>query len=221
MNEFGQLLQKTTIKFAKTGPAIFHSHHDMIRFWERAVKRAELPLRLTQGFNPRPRIIFPHALGLGITSRHEEVELELCEEMDVDELLRRVVAAAGDTLDIQSARNLPPVKQSRQLVASFYRIDGWSDEALAKLPAACAELLAKEEIVVERGAPGKRRSLDIRPYIVSLECRPEERVLLAQLSHSTSGAARPDEIAKLTAERTGVDYHTLAIEKTAMVLESV
>lgn len=219
MNDFGQMLQKTTIRFAKTGPAIFHSHHDMIRFWERAVKRAELPLRLTQGFNPRPRIVFPHALGLGITSRHEEVELELCEPVEVDELLRRVVAAAGDTLDIQSAHNLPPVKKSRQLVRSFYRIDGWSADALQKLPDACSGLLAQEEIVVERGAPGKRRSLDIRPYIVALECRQDEQVLVAELSHSTAGAARPDEIARLAAELTGNDYYALAIEKTGMVLE--
>lgn len=191
----------------------------MIRFWERAVKRAELPLRLTQGFNPRPRIIFPHALGLGIASRHEEVELELHARLGLPELLQRLRDAAGDTLEIRDAVNFPPVKKSRQLVASSYAISGWSAAAGPRLADAARGILGMESIPVERGAPGNRRSLDIRPFVAGLDYDAAEGVLILKLAHSNAGSARPDEIAKLAAAIVGDDPWVLAIEKTAMTLE--
>ncbi len=219
MMQHSQMLQKTAVVFSKTGPAIYHSHHDMIRFWERAVKRAGLPMRLTQGFNPRPRIIFPHALGLGIASRHEEVELELHARIDLRVLLEGIKHAAGDTLGIRDAFNMPPVKKSRQLVASSYAITGWAASSLPQLAGAATAILALPEIVVERGAPGNRRSLDIRPFIAGLTYDDAGKALCLDLSHSNAGSARPDEVGKLAASMLGDDPSGLAIEKTAMRLE--
>lgn len=218
MTDPTKMLQKTAVIYAKTGPAIYHSHHDMIRFWERAVKRAGLPVRLTQGFNPRPRIIFPHALGLGISSRHEEVELELFQPMAVEELLSRLRAAAGDTLEIRDAVNLPAVKKSRQMHTSEYSISGWPEPSRAGLPAALRDILAMDAIRVERGAPGNRREMDIRPYLRRLEFEPDDGTLRLVLVHTLTGSARPDEVGKLAAEATGADYRDLVIEKTAMRL---
>ncbi len=213
------MAQKTAVVYSKTGPAIHHSHHDMIRFWERAVKRASLPVRMTQGFNPRPRIIFPHALGLGITSLHEEVELEFHTGIARGDLLDRLRAAAGDTLGILDAIPLPPVKKSRQIVSSDYRITGWTAAAREKLPEAASSILAMKEIIVERGAPDSRRSVDIRPYVRELLCEDASGALRLGLAHTQAGSARPDEIAKLAANLTGADSHDLAIEKTGMRLE--
>lgn len=219
MNDQSRMVQKTAVCFAKKGPAIYHSHHDMIRFWERAIKRAGLPVRLTQGFNPHLRLVFPHALGLGIASRHEEVELELYETVPLDQLLERVKGAAGDTLDIVGAVELPPMKKSRLMVESVYHICGWTDEALGRIAEACSEIMARTEIVVERGAPGKRRSMDIRPYLLEVRFAEEEKAVLARLAHTLGGAARADEVAKLVADLTGMDALDLTIEKIGMTLE--
>ena len=216
MMDHSLLTQKTAVSFAKTGPAIYHSHHDMIRFWERAVKRARLPMRLTQGFNPRPRMIFPHALGVGIASRHEEVELELCATVGTDDLTDRLVRVCGDTLEILGVRNLPPVKKSRQLVASSYRITGWPEAAAGELERVAGEIVAMPEIIVERGAPGDKRSLDIRPFLKALGA--EGPALLLELSHSQAGSGRPDEITKLAAGKLDVDWRDLFVEKTSMQL---
>lgn len=219
MHDATQLRQKTAIRFCKTGPAIYHSHHDMMRFWERALKRAKMPMRLTQGFNPHIRIVFPHALGLGIASLHEEIELELHEPMPLGEVLERIRQAVGDTLQVQDAFNLPPRKNGRQLVASTYDIVNWPAVAAAALPQAVAEILALKEIAVDRGAPGKVRSLDIRPYIANLAWEAQGASLILELHHTPTGSARPDEIARLAAERSGVDAAGLAIIKSGMRLE--
>ncbi len=212
------MLQKTAVVYAKTGRAVYHSHHDMIRFWERAVRRADLPLRLTQGFNPRPRIIFPHALGLGIASRHEEVELELHARVAKDDLLRRIRLAAGDALEILAAVNLPPVKKSRQLERSDYLVTGWPAAAVPALPAAIAAILGRGDIVVERGAPDNRRRVDIRPYLRELAFEAETGGVRVVLAHTPAGSARPDEVAGEAAELVGADRRDLRIEKTGMEL---
>lgn len=221
MKQLCQMLQKTAVHFAKNGPAIYHSHHDMIRFWERAIKRAELPMRMTQGFNPRPRIIFPHALGLGIASMHEEVELELCVVLDKNHILQQIKFAAGDTLGIIDAVNLPPVKKSRQLVASTYRIWGWPDSVAARLGSVAQAIVEYPEIIVERGAPGKKRSLNVKPFLHTLVAAQDngKPVLDLGLIHNTSGSARPDEIASLAASLLDVDKYSLSITKTGMTLE--
>ncbi len=219
MRDHTQLSQKTALRFTKTGPAIYHSHHDMMRFWERALKRAEMPMRLTQGFNPHIRIVFPHALGLGIASLHEEIELELHEPMPLAEILRRMRIAVGDTLEVQDAFNLTPSKKGRQLLASSYDLVNWPDSAASSLTQIAADILARKEIMVERGAPGKARILDIRPYIADLVWDGNASRLKLELRHTTAGSARPDEIARLAAERAGVDAAVLAIVKTGMRLE--
>ena len=78
--------QKVEIRFEKSEAVRFISHHDVMRAFQRAVRRADLPVRLTQGFNPRPRIIFPAALELGIASLDEAAELELTQCLPLSHL---------------------------------------------------------------------------------------------------------------------------------------
>lgn len=211
------LAQKSVVVYTKTGPAIYHSHHDMIRFWERAVKRAAFPMRMTQGFNPRPRIVFPHALGLGIASVHEEVELELHAPMADAALFEAARSAAGDVLGIVRVFGLPPVKKSRRIVASSYRVSGWPERAREKLEDAAQKVMALPEIAVHRGAPGNTRSLDCRPFLENLAV--EAGVLLLSLIHNESGSARPQEIVAAVAAVLDVDPAPLDILKTGMTLE--
>lgn len=218
MDDTGKLTQKTAVRFAKTGPAIYHSHHDMIRFWERAVKRAELPVRLTQGFNPRPRLVFPHALGLGIASECEEVEIELHSRVELSDLVARLERAVAGAVGIEAARNLPPVKKSRQLAASAYLLSGWPDAAFAQLPGAVESILAETSLEMERGIGRETRRVDIRPFLARLYVDAPARALGLELRHTQSGSARPDEVAKLAAARTECDWRDLVIVKTGMTL---
>ena len=212
------LAKKASIRFAKTGPAAFHSHHDMIRFWERALRRSGLPLRLTQGFNPHPRIVFPHALGLGVASRCEEVEIELCRETGNDEIRSRLDAACAGVVEILAVTELPPAKKGRIVVRTRYEITGWSGEALATLETAAKEIMARERIAVERGKPGERREVDIRPFIETLGVDRAAGVVKTTFHHSQAGSARTDEVAGLLAAAVGMDWHDLTIVKTAMEL---
>lgn len=209
-----QIVQKNSIRYRKAGLSRFHSHHDMIRFWERAVRRAGLPTRMTEGFNPRPRLVFLHALGVGIESFHEEVELELSRRMDRGELAERLAGAVGDALRVEGVVALPPVKKGRVLVGSAYEFSGWKDGSI--MPRVAADLTASQNLVVERGQERKR--LDIRQYVVSVASCADGGSVRVELRHTQEGTARPDEIAKLLADAAAMDWRDISIVKTGMTL---
>ncbi len=81
---------KVRLRFAKRGDLRLVSHHDLLRCLERMLRRAQVPIAQTQGFNPRPKITFALALGLGIESLCEIVDLELAEPLEPAELLDAV-----------------------------------------------------------------------------------------------------------------------------------
>jgi len=195
----------------------------MIRFWERAVRRADLPVRLTEGFNPRPRLVFPHALGVGVASAVEEVEIELVRQVPPSAIRERLAAAAAPTLAVDVVTTLPPVRAGRRLVRSQYRFTGWPNtpDTIMRLKHAAAEALSAKTLPMERGPADKRVTVDIRPFVEALVVESGENgvSVLASVRHEASGAARPDEIGGWFAERLGLDRREWDCRKVAADLE--
>src|SRR5438128_7836988 len=81
---------KLRIRFRKLGDLRLISHHDLMRCFERMLRRAALPFRSTEGFNPKPRMAFALSLALGIEGLDEVVELELQEELPLEEIQERL-----------------------------------------------------------------------------------------------------------------------------------
>src|SRR5438105_10041341 len=97
---------KVRIRFRKGGELRLVSHHDLMRCFERMLRRARLPFHSTSGFNPKPRLIFALSLPLGIVGRDEVVDLELDEEVALDEVQRRLSVEAPAGLEILSVRRI-------------------------------------------------------------------------------------------------------------------
>ncbi len=212
MPDTGFLAQKLTFTFAKLGRARFHSHHDLMRHFERAVRRAGLPARETEGFNPRPRLVFPHALGVGVASRCEEVELELWRKVEPSVAAEALRSAVSPVVEILAWRVLPPVRKGRQVKRAHYRVSGWP--AGLEPAALAAELLAAETILVKRGAPGQERELDARPFVEG--ARAEGRELAVTLTHGDTGTGRIDELAGWLATRHRLSPADLSLERVAL-----
>lgn len=212
MTEPQPLAQKCAIQFEKTGRACYFSHHDLMRLFERALRRADLPVRLTEGFNPRPRLVFPHPLGLGVASVCEEIEIEFAAFRPLDAILSSLRAEVEPTLRLRRIIPLPGVRKGRVVRGCIYRLTGWG-EAQA-LPEAVEALKDADRLEVERGHGKKRRMLDVRPYLADLEW--EGDACLVTLHHTEQGAGRADEIATLLAKAVGVDPNGIRIEKIHM-----
>src|SRR5215475_3422672 len=102
------LRQRVRIRFTKQDDLRWISHRDLMRLWERLFRRAGLPLSMTEGFHPKPRIHFPSALAVGIAGLDELLEVDFAEPVAAEAVREAIVAQAPPgmmigTIDVQVA----------------------------------------------------------------------------------------------------------------------
>jgi len=187
---------KFRIRFQKTGLLRLVSHHDLMRAFERMLRRAGLPFRSTNGFHPKPRIVFALSLPLGVAGLDEVVELELTEERPADVVLELLRQQAPAGLALVSIADIPP-SSTAQVCRAVYRLSVPMERGPA-LREQCHSLLAGAECWVERQRPDLRR-INIRPYVLGL--RVETTILEIDLRVTPTGSARADEIVQLLGGR--------------------
>jgi len=170
------------------------SHHDLLRTFERMLRRATLPVHHSGGFHPHPRIVFALSLPLGVVGLAEVVEVEFDETLDPDTVREQIAAQCPPGLEILDA-NRVALRGGLRVVGLCYAIDVPLDrcEALAHR---AAEVLASTEWIIERTRP-PRRMLDIRPYLRDLRLDSRHGRLEMDLHLSDAGTARPDELLTL------------------------
>jgi radical SAM-linked protein len=183
---------KVRIRFRKDGDLRWISHHDLMRCFDRLLRRAQIPFQVTAGFNPKPRLIFALALPLGVIGCEELADLELDQELPTEELQSRLAAASPPGLSILSVERIS-TKASAQVQRLRYwtPIPGREIQGLAERIQA---LLAASNCWVERQRPRPRR-IDLRPYIHDLRLAGD--ILEIDLVVTPNGTARPQEILEL------------------------
>jgi len=185
------LCDKVRIRFRKAGDLRLVSHHDLMRCWERMLRRADLPFHSTSGFNPKPRLIFAQSLGLGIVGCEEVAELELTAELPPEEVRDRLRRQAPIGLDILDVRRVS-IRASAMVRRATYRIEFNPPEARAgDVQQRADELLAVPEVWTERQHPQPRR-INIRPFLHAFRVTPE--AVEMELWVTPNGTARPDEV---------------------------
>ena len=200
----GMTFDKVRIRFRKNGDLRLVSHHDLMRAFERMLRRADLPFRSTEGFHPQPRVVFALSLPLGIAGTQEVVEIEWTEPVDPTAALERLRNQSPNGLSFASAQRIT-IKQAAKPRRAVYRLpmppDGVAqcsphaprEDYIAQLRSRCAELMASTAIWVERERP-KPRQVNIRPYVKALTTGPD--FLEMDLWVTQDGSARADELAR-------------------------
>ena len=166
----------------------FISHHDLMRLLERALRRAELPIKMTQGFNPRLRMSFPLALALGIEGLEEIVELELSRWLPPNTLVEHLKAQLPEGLDIISAEVIAP--SSSRVEEIVYQVQLHSPQTIASEK--IEELLNFKEYWISRERDGKKKAVNLRPSILSITL--ENGCLEIRFKVLQEGTARPEEV---------------------------
>ncbi len=207
---------KVRLRFRKDGPLRWLSHHDLMRTFERMLRRAALPFRCTQGFNPHPRLVFALSLPVGVIGCEEVADLELDELLPLEEIRTRLQAQCPSGLKILDLQRVSP-KASLQVEQFTYAIE---------VPAALHEttrqrldeVLALSEWLVERSKPSWRR-VDLRPFIGQLVLDDTTGWLEMNLLLTSQGTARPDEILRLVGLDRLLDEGGV-LERRRLVLKS-
>jgi len=219
------------IVYEKGAGMRFTSHLDLMRSWERSLRRSELPLAFSQGHHPHIKMSFGPPLPLGYRSRAEVFDLEFSRPPAVD-LAERLNAVLAEGLRVLAYRpilfKIPSLMS--ELGGASYRVRfpgtyleeaGLSPEDLpGVLRARIPELLGREHVIVRRQNEDKAREFDARPSMVALEPSTEESpvVLDAHVRFTPRASVRPEELVALLLP--SGDVRTLDVERTALWTES-
>jgi radical SAM-linked protein len=196
------IVQKLRVRYAKRDRLRFTSHRDFCRAFERAVRRARLPIGFSSGYSPHPKISYANASPTGAGSEAEYLEIGLTEPCDPDAVRRALDDSLPPGLDVLEVVVAGQGALADRLQASVWAIR-LSDVDVAAAQAAVDVFLAAESVEVERMTKKGVRAFDARGDVLSLgvasgdvaTADPEQRcaILTVVLRHDTP-SVRPDDV---------------------------
>lgn len=192
------IVQKLRIRYAKRGRLRFTSHRDFARAFERAVRRAGIPIAFSSGFTPHPKISYANASPTGAASEAEYLEIGLTRECDADEVREVLDSALPPGLDIVDVVVARPGTFADRLEASEWQI-ALPGVTVEHALSAVDGFLAADEVLVERMMKRGLRTLDCRSAVKRLVARSDDTaagpcaILDVVVRHDTP-SIRPDDV---------------------------
>ncbi len=170
------LMIKIRGKFTKENQLKYIGHLDMMRLFDRAFRRGNIPIVYTQGFNPQPKLSFATALPLGVESYGEYFDVELKEQMDIIRFIEDLNKALPDDIRILKAVYVDDKKSVMSLIRwSDYIIEAKLEEEMTKeeLDRQIKSFMKLEEVIIikekEKKGKVKKREVNIKELIKSFD----------------------------------------------------
>lgn len=201
------------ITFIKQGALRYTGHLDLHKLWERAARRAELPLAYSQGFHPQPKMNMAAALPLGFSSRCEVMDMRLERDIPLGDLPTRlnVTLPSGlQVIGVEQVDEREPALQTQVASAEY--------EVTLTEPMDRSELERKIDSVIElKAIPRERRGkmYDLRPLIEELKLLSDDKIFM-QLAAREGATGRPEEVL----DALGIVFETTRVERTRLIFQS-
>lgn len=192
--------QRVRVTFAKEGPLRWVAHLDLMRTWERAIRRAALPLSYSQGFSPHAKIALAAPLPVGVEGTHELIDIWFDDDLSLDEVAKRLGAAMPPGLSISAVEQVPeelPSMQSALLAARYEVRFGAGAVDRATIETSVERLLGLDELDWEEQRGQKVRRYDLRATVLELGVREQDdggTVLEMYLSLEQGRTGRPAQV---------------------------
>lgn len=175
-----QRVQRLRVWFGKQREMALLSHLDLVRLFDRAIRRAAIPVAFTGGFHPGPRISFASALSLGVTSSGEIVDLDLTQSIDIEEFRQCLAAQLPSEMPIYRvepvASGSASATQLLERAEYFISVCSTSNLDAAEFPSSkdwktwIESVLAADEIWLEQiSKSGKAKRVNLRDRLFELE----------------------------------------------------
>lgn len=226
---------KARIKFRKYGIMRFIGHLDVMRYFQKAMRRAEIPIAFTGGYSPHMIMSFAQPLGVGVTSDGEYLDIELKEPIRSEDAVKQLNAVMVEGIDIVSFVQIPDDKKCSGMTivaAAEYDVSFLKsaksayetiriEEALGQesnCEKLMADFLAQDEIIVLKKSKKQEREIDIKPLIYQMKLNMEENKLHLFLAAGSEENLKPDLVMDTffkfigtTSDVTPVHYHRLEV----------
>ena len=208
---------RARITFTKQGALRYTGHLDLHRLWERAMRRADLPLSYSQGFHPQPKISMAAALPLGFSSRAEVVDVRFNEEISTEEIASRLkdnLPVDIKVTKVEGVDERAPALQT-QVRSAKYKVHLTEPVDKSDLTRKVGELMMSESLPRER----RGKSYDLRPLIETLNVVTEAngKVSLRMTLSARDGATgRPEEVLNML----DIEPEYTSVERTRLIFQA-
>lgn len=211
---------KIRMQFAKYGRMLYIGHLDVMRYFQKALRRAGVDMMYSKGYSPHPLLSFAAPLGVGIESQAEYADLEVTETAPTDEMVRRMNAVMVPGMEVLDWRLLPDDAQNAMssVAAADYCLtfregkvpentDAWLD--------GLEQFFARESVVIEKETKKGSRVLDIRPLIYDWQIDRQEPAIYLQVSTGSVDNLKPELVITAYCRECGLEDpgHTLFISR--------
>lgn len=160
---------KIRIKFSKTGALKFIGHLDVMRYFQKMIRRSDIPIAYSEGFSPHQIMSFAMPLGIGDESVAEYVDIEITEQISSKEAIVRLNEVTVPEIQILSFREIPEGKAYNamsSITAASYDIKFRDDVDINfDVFESFLSLMSKDEITVVKQSKKSESTLDIKPFI--------------------------------------------------------
>lgn len=211
-------VQRFRVWFAKGDRVRYISHLDVLRYWERAIRRAGLPLTYSQGFTPHPKIAFAGPLPLGFTSTAEVMDVTLDDRVSIEDFRQKISGEATGDFAVSRVEEVALASPAPQALVL------WSDYQVAlpgaqpaEVAAAVAAFLALPELTWTEERRERERTYDLRGAVASLTSEAIDGGARLSMRVQTDAdlTVRPEHVAE--AIFSGLELGT--ITRTAIILD--
>lgn len=151
------------VKFTKKNYLKYISHHDLMRLFERAFRRANIPIKYSEGFNPQPRLSIANPLALGIASGGEYMDIELQEKIPEEMFIESINGELPEDIRVIEVKYIEEIKSLSSLISwSYYEIDFEANnlENNKELEKLISKWLEEEEIFIKKIRHKGRRTIE-------------------------------------------------------------
>ncbi|MDP4182772.1 MAG: TIGR03936 family radical SAM-associated protein, partial [Bacillota bacterium] len=162
------------VKFIRGEEVKYISHLDMMKLFERALRRSELPISYSQGFNPHPNMVFGLPLSVGVTSESEYADFELSYYVEPDEFAKRLNSNLPDGLTVVEAKEkITKSNIMATIAAADYEILVSATNKLeySYIENIIKDIIEKNSIFVTKESKNSKKEVDIRPMIHVLDAK--------------------------------------------------
>ncbi len=213
-------MREVRLRFAKEGRLKYISHLDINRAMSRALKRAQIPLWYTEGFNPHPYMSFSLPLSLGVESLCESVDLRITGDIGNDEIKKRMNSVLPDGLRIIDVYD--DFRDCSEIVYSDYVYKFLFEDNEAALEKIKAVLNCDEIFALKKAKKGRKKVLketNIKPFIdkFSISIRNDYIVLNIRLLAGTEKNLNPSLLFDTIIRLIDTDFQWKSISRIALL----
>lgn len=202
---------KARIKFRKYGAMKFIGHLDIMRFFQKVMRRADIPIAFSGGFSPHMIMSFANPLGVGVTSDGEYFDIELTEEIDMKAAVERMNQVMVEGIEVV---NMVPISDEKKrtgmsiVAAADYLSNAKNDAFPENWKEKAAGFMEQQEIMITKKTKKSEKEVDIKPMIYKFEIRDDG--VFMQIATGSVENLKPEVVMQALSKYLGVDAESVS-----------